>query len=177
MSKILINQTPDDIHIDDTGVTVAANDQYTIPSQDYATFAASSDVIRYLADLSLVLNDGSSNILKLSNAVDIIKGWFPQEVDDALIGSTKQYSGTLDPGVTLVPDVAGEIIKTVLIRCPTQTPQSNRLLYSIDGGSIYHTLSPGEFIGWSLRGAQTQIQLQPNQAGVAYEVTVNTVDT
>lgn len=78
MSKILRNDNPTNaVELLDTGVTVGASSSYTIPPQDYPTFAASSDVIRALSDGSLVLNDGGNDITNLSNAVDIIKGWFP----------------------------------------------------------------------------------------------------
>lgn len=75
MSKILKNNTALDVEIADTGVTVLASAQYTIPPQDYATFAASSDVIAKIASLSLTFNDGSSDITNISNAIDAIKGW------------------------------------------------------------------------------------------------------
>lgn len=77
MSKILKNNTASPINITDTGVTVPASSQYTIPPQDYSSFAASSDVITELSNVNLTLNDGSSDITNLSDAVDIIKGWFP----------------------------------------------------------------------------------------------------
>jgi hypothetical protein len=77
MSKILRNDSALDIPIIDTGVTVLATSSYTIPPQDYAAFAASSDVIKLIANLSLTFNDGSSDITNVSNAIDIIKGWCP----------------------------------------------------------------------------------------------------
>lgn len=81
MSKILVNTSGFDLEITDTGVTVAAATNYTIPPQDYPTFAASSDVIRLLSDpLQLILNDGGNDILELSKAIDIIKGWPVQPV-------------------------------------------------------------------------------------------------
>ncbi len=78
MSKILINNTATDIFITDTGVTVSASFPYVIPPQDYATFAASSNVITELASGNIKLNDGSSDIDTLSKAVDILKGFPPQ---------------------------------------------------------------------------------------------------
>lgn len=75
MSKILINNAGTPVEIADVGVTVDSSTPYTIPPQDYATFAASSDVISLLASGLLVLNDGGTDITVLSQAVDIIKGW------------------------------------------------------------------------------------------------------
>lgn len=77
MSKILINNGDSDVVMPDVGVTISAHTQYTIPPQDYSAFAASSDVIVALADNLLILNNGSFDITVLSDAVDIIKGWFP----------------------------------------------------------------------------------------------------
>jgi hypothetical protein len=83
MSKILVNVSGADVILDDVGVTIAGSSQYTIPPQDYPQFAASSDVIRFLADpLILVLNDGGNDITDLSKAVDIIKGWPVQTSTD-----------------------------------------------------------------------------------------------
>lgn len=82
MSKILRNESLiNSVEILDAGVTVAPNSNYTIPPQDYPTFAASSDVIRALSDQTLILNDGNADVTVLSTAVDIIKGWFPTVPD------------------------------------------------------------------------------------------------
>ena len=75
MSKILSSKTGFDIVVQDVGVTVQPSSPYTIPPEDYARFAASSDVIRLLSDESLGLNDGGNDITILSEAIDIIKGW------------------------------------------------------------------------------------------------------
>lgn len=72
MSKILVNNNGFDVEIADTGVTVAASSNYTIPPQNYLDFAASSDVIVLIANGTLVLNDGGSDILVVSQAIDII---------------------------------------------------------------------------------------------------------
>jgi hypothetical protein len=83
MSKILVNVSGFDVDIADTGVTIPVATSYTIPPQDYPTFAASSDVIRLLSDPSLLtLNDGGNDITNLSNAIDIIKGWPIQTVPE-----------------------------------------------------------------------------------------------
>lgn len=77
MSKILVNQTASPVLIADTGVTVLASGSYVIPPQDYSLFAASSDVIVLISDVTLILNDGGNDITIVSDAVDIIKGWCP----------------------------------------------------------------------------------------------------
>lgn len=83
MSKILVNVSGSEITLDDVGVTIAGGAQYTIPPQDYAQFAASSDVITALATPNtLTLNDGGNDITDLSQAVDIIKGWPIQSLSE-----------------------------------------------------------------------------------------------
>jgi hypothetical protein len=78
MSKILRNDDQvEAVELPDAGVSIAPNSSYTIPPQDYSTFAASSDVIQALSEGLLTLNDGGNDITNLSNAIDIIKGWPP----------------------------------------------------------------------------------------------------
>lgn len=114
MSKILVNNNGFDVSIPDVGVTVAASSAYTIPPQDYATFAASSDVITRLAALELVLNDGGIDIVSLSQAIDVIKGWpiqvsetedepFFFDLETEVIGSdpVTLFSQTIDPGLVI----------------------------------------------------------------------------
>lgn len=84
MSKILRNDDPiNSVELLDTGVSIGASSSYTIPPQDYPTFAASSDVIRALSNNLLTLNDGGNDVTNLSNAIDIIKGWFPGAASEA----------------------------------------------------------------------------------------------
>jgi hypothetical protein len=103
---------------------------------------------------------------------DVPIGEFEQD-----FGSTTQYSGTVGTSPINIPTVAADPIVTCFIRCPAQTPATNRLLFSIDGGSIFHTLSPGEFIIWSPKGNQKQIKIKGNAASISYEVTLNTEPT
>lgn len=79
MSKILKNNTASPVSISDTGITVPASGQYIIPSQDYLLWAASSNVITYIGNSTLTVNDGGSD-LSISNGTDLIKGLFPQKI-------------------------------------------------------------------------------------------------
>lgn len=74
MSKILRNMTASDIPIADTGVTILASSNYTIPPTQYPLWAASSDVIVAIASGTIVVNDGSYD-WNVSDGVDIIKGF------------------------------------------------------------------------------------------------------
>lgn len=87
-------------------------------------------------------------------------------------GTTTQFAGTVGLSSTAFPSVAGDFISTILIRCPEQTPVTNRLSYSFDNVT-FHVLAPGEFIAWSLKGNKTQVYLKGNVAAVSYELTLN----
>lgn len=88
-------------------------------------------------------------------------------------GSTIQIAGTVGTTPIQVPSVATFDISEILIRCATDnSPITKRLLWSLDNVT-YHTLGPGEYVGWTLKGQQTQIWLKGNVAGVDYEVLVN----
>jgi len=97
----------------------------------------------------------------------------PQFETEDLLGQTTQFTGTVGTTSTAFPTVATTSIAECLIRCPSQTPNSNRLLYSFDGGTTFGTLAPGEFIGWSLKGSPTQIRIKGNVASVNYEIILN----
>lgn len=76
MSKILDNTTGSAISITDTGVTIPALSQYTIPPQDYLLWAASGDVLSPVGLGDLVVNDGTDD-LSPSDGIDLLKGLFP----------------------------------------------------------------------------------------------------
>jgi len=73
MSKILKNTTASAINITDTGITLAALSDYTIPPQDYLIWAASSDILSPVGVGDVIVNDGSEN-LDPSTGIDLLKG-------------------------------------------------------------------------------------------------------
>lgn len=73
MSKIVINNTVNNISIVDTGITINASSQYTIPPQDYALWSASSNIITEVSNSNLIINDGSVN-LSISDGINLIRG-------------------------------------------------------------------------------------------------------
>lgn len=81
MSKIVQNTTGSGISLADVGVTIASMASYTIPSQDYLIWAASSDVVVYVGNGDLVISDGSSD-LSPSDGMDLLKGIFPSKLTD-----------------------------------------------------------------------------------------------
>ena len=95
------------------------------------------------------------------------------EIKD-LVGSTDQYSGTVGTTPANIPSSAGDKIAECLVRCSSDnTPITKRLLISFDSGTTFLTLSPGEFVGWSLKGSPTQIVIKGNVASVSYEIVLN----
>lgn len=96
-------------------------------------------------------------------------------------GHTVQYAGTVGTVATLVPAVAGNKLEIAIIRCPSQTPSTRTLLWSLDDVT-YHQLSVGEFIGWEFRqtagGADIkQIYIKGDTANVEYELVINFRET
>ena len=102
-------------------------------------------------------------------------GWEGADESPGL-GSTTTFNGTVGTSVVNIPSSAGAIIYEALIRCPSQTPQSNILYACFDGsGTNFHELKPGESVACSIRGGQTQVKIKGNVAAVKYEVTLNRI--
>ena len=94
-----------------------------------------------------------------------------EQIDN--VGSTTQFQGTVGTTAIQIPSVATFDISEILIRCATDnSPVTKRLLWSLDDVT-YHTLAPGEFVGWTLKGEQAQVWIKGSVAGVIYEVLVN----
>lgn len=78
MSKILKNQTASPMMMADTGVLIPATPTtYTVPTQDFPLWAASSDVIAAIGAGTVIVNDGSVDLSK-ADAVALIQGNFKQ---------------------------------------------------------------------------------------------------
>ena len=95
------------------------------------------------------------------------------------LGKTQQYQGTVGTTATQVPSVAGTSISEAFIKCGSDnTPNTKRLLWSIDNVT-YHTLSPGEFTGWTFKKDASDVEIKQlyikgNVAAVTYELIINT---
>ena len=76
MAKILKNNTAGDIFISDTGITVLASSQYTIPPFDYQLFAESNEIVTLVGNNTLTVNDGSKDLTP-SQGINLIQGNFP----------------------------------------------------------------------------------------------------
>ena len=79
MSKIVKNTTLSAYEIADCGISIPAEDQYTVQTQDYWMWAASSDCVTGVGSGDLVINDGS-NDLSISDGVNLIKHISPTKI-------------------------------------------------------------------------------------------------
>ena len=71
--KILKNNTVSDIIVTDVGQTVPGSSQLTIDASDYDKYAQSNDVIVFIANEDLTVNDGT-NDLEIAEGVALIQG-------------------------------------------------------------------------------------------------------
>lgn len=85
---------------------------------------------------------------------------------------TLQFAGNVGTTPTLLPAVAGNDIKQVIVSCRVQTPSTKRLLFSLDNGTTFFTLTPGSMVGWEPKDIQ-QIQVKGNVASVDFDVIIN----
>jgi hypothetical protein len=86
-------------------------------------------------------------------------------------GTTFQFSGSVDTTAIDIPNVASGDIAQVLISCVAQSA-SKRLLFSLDGGTTFFTLTPGSMVGWEPKDIE-QIKIKGNTASVLYDVLIN----
>lgn len=91
MSKILINDTNQDVHLNDFGLTISANTNVEIDNVSYNRLASSSSVIEKLASGVLKYSDGQK-ILSLSDAINHIKGFYPKSESRLLSSITTSYA-------------------------------------------------------------------------------------
>ena len=70
--KILINTTSSDILLD-IGITVPANSQIQLNPQDYDDASSSDDIVEFVGDGSLVINNGDRDLTK-SEGIRLIQG-------------------------------------------------------------------------------------------------------
>lgn len=96
------------------------------------------------------------------------------EIADKL-GSTSQYSGSVNQSGTFLPAVAGDPIDGVSIRNAIDQPFASRLEFSYDGGTSWCRLAVGEARDDELRGDTTQIKIRAAGALTTcnYEVIMN----
>lgn len=145
--KILKNQTAFPVDIFDCGIIVPASPgTHTINIQEALIFAASNDVITYLADGSLILNDGTVD-LGLAEAVAQIQGHWPNDIkiadtdgltiDSVLDGSTRRLA--VDVKLVGGGGNSFETISTPLGTSPVAENGTDTLNLTSSDGSILVT--------------------------------------
>ena len=98
MIKILNNTTASPIEIADVGISISANSSYTIPSQDYNLFASSDDIVSYIGNGDIVVNDGTID-LSAAQGIGLIQGSFVKKTvnfDSSLIDGQNRLKVILD---------------------------------------------------------------------------------
>lgn len=86
-------------------------------------------------------------------------------------GSTVQYSGSVTTTLTALPASPDKSIGKYFVRCAIDQTITKRLYVSLNSGTDFVILSPGEWFSGTLRGSpqQSQIHIKGNAAGVQYE--------
>ena len=107
-------------------------------------------------------------------ALVLLTGASTQFEQRDILGTTTNFSGSVGTSFVAVPSSPGKPIAEALVRCSNQTPQSSVLQVSFTSSTgPWISLSPGEFIGWTVKGYMTQIWILGNNASVDYEVVLN----
>jgi len=91
MTKVLKNNTANDVLITDVGQTLTDSETFVIDPASYMLYANSSDVVTLLSDSTLTYNDGT-NDLSLSDAINHLKGYsqaLPTDTDGSPIQRIK----------------------------------------------------------------------------------------
>lgn len=153
MSKILKNNTGSPVVITDTGITVPASSSYTIAPQDYPLWSASSNVITFVGDSTITVNDGSAD-LSISDGIDLIKGLFPKKIAVGNLALTQFLSFSGDrakveaTGITLPSDstfctilkqneitLAAKSVETDIADCSYTVPAGKTFVLTMMAGN------------------------------------------
>ncbi len=157
MSKILKNPSAIPVAIDDCGSTVPASNQLTIDPNDYATYAASSDVIKLIANATLILNDGGTDIIDVSDAIDIIKGWAPSNGTTTIVSAPTFFFDFADIPSGIGPFTLISFTNTgatnmnlsrVQINCRVESMSEIKLNGITIGGIRTGPARPSEYFQW-----------------------------
>lgn len=90
-------------------------------------------------------------------------------------GNTLHDQGSVGTLFSDIPAVPGTVITFVIIRNAESVPGRD-MDFSLDGGTTFDTLDPGDSIGIVPKGDKTQIKLRKNSGSpvsVDYRVTMN----
>jgi hypothetical protein len=170
VSKILRNTTASPITVVDVGSVIipASPGSYTIPAQDYWLWAASSNVITFIGDGDLVVNDGSFD-LNISDGTDLIKGLYPrfrttptvQNVTITLANTEQSHVLPTGSGPFMIHNRGPGIVKLAFV--------------SGASGTTYFTLHRWSFFQFALLAqGSTTIYVQSPTASTVVELIIGT---
>lgn len=151
MSKIIINNTNSTINIFDTGISIDALENYTIPPTDYLLWAASDNIITYIGSGDVTISDGSVN-LSISDGVDLIKGIFPTEI------STNVISTENNPVIVDLPQIHHDGFGT-LVTTSFQTIWDGGFRYTLDSDYWNTKVSGGATVTHAANSVSTHLNV------------------
>jgi hypothetical protein len=116
ISKIVKNISNTDRFVNDCGISIYANTNYTIPEQDYWIWAASLDIISELDQNHLIINDGYQD-LSITASKALLRHNLFQVKEDGYSTSDEVYKVNFTTGL----DVTNEGYGLVTVRVdPTE---------------------------------------------------------
>lgn len=134
MAKILKNLTASPILIGDTGVSIPASPStYSVVPMDFALWAASSDIVTYIGNGSIVVNDGTYDLSK-ADGISLVQGNFKQS----------DFIPTLKDNNRLKVDVQFSGDQLIKVSSDDQTSGYLESKISVEAGALTETtLNPG----------------------------------
>ena len=90
-----------------------------------------------------------------------------------LSGESKHFNGTVGTTPISIPSSPDKVISEVLFKCPAKQTGTRNCFISFDAGTTFFDLEEGEYVAWSYKGRQKQIQVKGSAAGTAYQVLIN----
>ena len=88
-------------------------------------------------------------------------------------GSTIHDNGTVGTGNTTIPSGNTKILSEFNIECMEDNDNTQTLSVSLDGGTNFKVLQPGDSFVWSPKGNVTSIVIKGGAASTAYEAIFN----
>lgn len=123
------------------------------------------EFLKFKADAN---NDNAVNVVseQLNEVIDLLGGTGTSDLE------TLQFAGSVGLSNVSLPVIASGELTQVILSCRVQSPSSRRLLFSLDGGVTFFTLSPGSMVGWEPKDI-TQVIIKGNAASVDYDILIN----
>ncbi len=88
-------------------------------------------------------------------------------------GDTIHENGTVGTSAVNLPASAAGVISEFTLECMETNSKTQTLSVSMDGGTKFKTLQPGDQLTWSPKGNLTQIKIKGGAAATEYETIIN----